>query len=188
MDGVDRSAVVTDDQLSVTPHQHERLKDALHGHDRFDDLARAATTYLVVGSGAADGPGRRRRQVCRQLDERPMAAAVRLETFGLTDDDIDLWAPAFDILSAMASHVVGVLEDFDGGHVWELGYLYHHQRHVRDVLWLLKRIYETDAEMREQYDNGMAASHLAALEAAAGDNVLTWSDEDDLPDAVREIP
>jgi hypothetical protein len=34
----------------------------------------------------------------------------------------------------------------------------------------------------------MAASHLATLEKAAADRVITWSDEDDLPDAVREIP
>ena len=99
-----------------------------------------------------------------------------------------MWAPAFDVLSEMASSVVGVLEDFDGGHVRELGCLYHQQAHVRHVLWLLKRIHEDEAEMRERYDNGMAASHLAALEAAAGDRVVEWTDPGDLPDAVASIP
>jgi hypothetical protein len=122
------------------------------------------------------------------LDERPRAAAFRLEDFGFTGDDIEVWAPAFDVLAEMASSVVGILEDFDGGHVWELGYLYHRQTHVRDVLWLLKRIYEDDAVMRERYDNGMAASHLAALEAAAGERVVEWADPEELPDAVESIP
>jgi hypothetical protein len=42
--------------------------------------------------------------------------------------------------------------------------------------------------MREHYDNGMAASHLAALEAAAGDRVITWTEQDDLVTAVESIP
>jgi len=118
-------------------------------------------------------------------EDRPGEA---LEDFGFTGEELDLWAPAFEILSTMASHVVGVLEDFDGGHVWELGYLYHHQTHLRDVLWLLKRIYDNEEETGERYDSGMAASHLAALEEAAGDRVITWSDVDELSDAVERIP
>lgn len=188
IDGIDPDEVVGEDQLRPTPQQHEQLKDELHGDDRFDDIRRAERRYLIVGRGGEEGPGKRRLQVCRQLDARREASAFRLEDFGFAGDELDLWAPAFDVLSAMASHVVGVLEDFDGGHVWELGYLYHHQRHVRDVLWLLKRIYESEDRMREKYDNGMAASHLAALEEAAGDRVTSWRDEDDLVDAVREIP
>jgi len=124
--------------------------------------------------------------VCEQLDCRRGAAGFRLEDFGFTGDEIDLWAPAFDLLAAMASHIVGILEDFDGGHVWELGNLYHQQRHVRDRLWLLKRLYESEAEMRRQYDNGMAASHLAALEEVAGDRVIDWSDEAELRNAVEK--
>lgn len=185
---IDPGEVIEADQLQLTPQQHEQLKDQLHGNEQFDEIKRADRRYLVVGRGGEEGPGERRLQVCRQLDARREAAAFRLEDFGFTGDDIDLWAPAFDILSAMVSHVVGVLEDFDGGHVWELGYLYHHQVHSRDILWVLKRVYESEDRMREQYDNGMAASHLAALEEAAGDRVITWSDEDELSAAVREIP
>ncbi|MFW5950163.1 MAG: aminopeptidase, partial [archaeon] len=186
--GIDPDEVVDEEQLRPTPRQHEQLKDALHGADRFDEIRRAERRYLVVGRGGDEGPGKRRLQVCRQLDARRGASAFRLEDFGLSGDDLDLWAPAFDVLSAMASRIVGVLEDFDGGHVWELGSLYHQQLHVRDVLWLLKRIYESEERMREHYDNGMAASHLAALETAAGDRVISWHDEDDLSDAVHEIP
>lgn len=188
IDGVDADALADAEQLRLTPGQHEDLKDRLHGSDRFDEIKRADRRYLVVGRGGDTGPGNRRQRVCAQLDERRGATAVRLEDFGFTGDELELWAPAFDLLSAMASHVVGVLEDFDGGHVWELGYLYHHQRHVRDILWLLKRVYDSEDEMRERYDNGMAASHLAALEEAAGDRVITWNGTEELPEAVEQIP
>ncbi|QKY20514.1 aminopeptidase [Halolamina sp. CBA1230] len=185
---IDSDAVVDEAQLQLTPHQHEQLKTQLHGSSQFDEIKRADTRYLVVGRGGEEGPGKRRLEVCEQLDDRRGAAGYRLEDFGFTTDEIDLWAPAFDLLAAMASHIVGVLEDFDGGHVWELGYLYHQQRHVRDRLWLLKRLYESETEMRRQYDNGMAASHLAALEEAAGDRVIGWGDEASLRDAVEGIP
>jgi hypothetical protein len=185
---IDPDGVVGEKQLRPTPQQHEQLKNGLHGAAQFDEIKRAERRYLVVGRGGAEGSGERRLEVCRQLDARRDASAFRLEDFGFTGADLELWAPAFDVLSAMASHIVGVLEDFDGGHVWELGYLYHHQRHVRDVLWLLKRLYKSEDEMREKYDSGMAASRLAALEKAAADRIITWTDEDDLPDAVREIP
>lgn len=185
--GVDADELAPGDELRLTPRQHERLKDELHGSDQFAEIRRTERRYLVIGRGGTDGPGARRRRVCAQLDDRRGASAFRLEDFGFTSDELDLWAPAFDVLSAIASHVVGVLEDFDGGHVWELGYLYHHQTHVRDILWLLKRVYE-DEEMRERYDNGMAASHLAALEKAVEDRVITWRDEGDLSEAVEQIP
>ncbi|AGB38416.1 hypothetical protein [Natronococcus occultus] len=187
IDGIDPNEIVDEERLQLTPHQHAQLKNKLHGSDQFDAIKRAERRYLIVGRGGEEGPGSRRLQVCRQLDARREASAFRLEDFGFTSDEIELWAPAFDVLSAMASHIVGVLEDFDGGHVWELGYLYHHQMHVRDILWLLKRSYESEKRTREKYDNGMAASHLAALEEAAEDRVLDWHDEDDLSDAVGEI-
>lgn len=180
--------VVDADQLRPTPQQHELLKDQLHGSEQFDEIKRAERRYLVVGRGGENGAGTRRLQVCRQLDARSEASAFMLEDFGFTADKLALWAPAFDVLSAMATHVVGILEDFDGGHVWELGFLYHQQLHIRDILWLLKRLYESDDRMHEKYDNGMAASHMAVLEEAAGDRLIEWRDEDDLSDAVSEIP
>ena len=81
-----------------------------------------------------------------------------------------------------------MIEDFDGGHVWELGYLYRQQMSVRDVLWLLKRAYDDPAEHRARNDNGMAASHLAAIEAAVSDRVVEWSTVTELDHAVEEIP
>ena len=176
-----------EEQLRPTPEQHERLKNGLHG-DPFEAVKRAERRYLVIGRGGDNGPGKRRRAVCRLLDDRAGATAFRLEDFGFTSDELELWAPAFEILSEMASYIVGVLEDFDGGHVWELGFLYHQQTHVRDVLWLLKRVYEDEEKTRDRYDNGMAASHLAALEDAAGDRVVTWEDPADLSEAVKSIP
>jgi len=175
-------------RLSPTPEQHEQLKNRLHAVDRFDEIRYADRRYLVIGRGGENGPGARRQLVCDLLDDRTGAAVFRLEDFGFTSDDVSLWAPAFDILSAMASHIIGILEDFDGGHVWELGFLYYQQTHLRDILWLLKRIYESADVMRDRYDNGMAASHLAALEDAAADRVITWETPDDLPQAVSAVP
>lgn len=188
IDDIDTDELNGEERLSPTPEQHERLKNGLHTADLFDDIRRADRRYLVIGRGDDDGPGERRQTVCNLLDDRMGAAAFRLEDFGFTSDELDLWAPAFDILSEMASHIVGILEDFDGGHVWELGFLYYQQTRIRDILWLLKRIYESADEMRDQYDNGMAASHLAALEEAADDRVITWEDSADLPEAVAAIP
>lgn len=185
--GVDAEELDDENRLRPTPDQHERLKDGLHGGE-FEAIKRAERRYLVIGRGGDDGPGERRREVCRLLDDREGATAFRLKDFGFTGDELDLWAPAFDILSEMASSVVGVLEDFDGGHVWELGFLYHQQTRIRDALWLLKRIYEDEEKTRDRYDNGMAASQLAALEEAAGDRVLAWEDAADLRNAVESIP
>ncbi|TKX48491.1 aminopeptidase [Halorubrum sp. SD690R] len=175
-----------DATLSLTPEQHQRLKDGLHGA-RFDDIRRASRRYLVVGSGSGES-GRRRQRVCAQLDDRRDAVAFRLEEFGFDADDLDQWAPAFEVLSAQATWIVGVIEDFNGGHVWELGYLYRQQTGVRDVLWLLKRVYDDPETQRAQYENGMAASHLAALEAVVGDRVVEWATLDELESAVEQIP
>ena len=175
-----------DATLSLTPEQHQRLKDGLHGA-RFNDIRRASRRYLVVGSGSGES-GARRQRVCARLDDRRDAVAFRLEEFGFDADDLDIWAPAFEVLSAQATWVVGVIEDFDGGHVWELGYLYRQQTSVRDVLWLLKRVYDDPETQRAQYENGMAASHLAALEAAVGDRVVEWSTLDELESAIEQIP
>ena len=172
--------------LSLTPEQHQRLKDGLHG-PRFDDVRRADRRYLVIGSGSGER-GERRRRVCARLDDRRDAVAFRLEEFGFDADDLDLWAPAFEVLSSQATWVIGVIEDFDGGHVWELGYLYRQQTSVRDILWLLKRAYDDPAEQRARYDNGMAASHLAALKATVSDRVLEWSTIEELDRTVEEIP
>ncbi|WP_436910702.1 aminopeptidase [Halosimplex marinum] len=189
VDGVDGAGLVdaSPNSLTLTPEQHERLKTRLHG-DRLNEIQYSDRRYLVVGRGGDGGPGRRRRRVRDLLDDRRGATAFMLEDFGLSGDEIDLWAPAFEILCEQATHVVGVLGDFDGGHVWELGYLYHEQSRVRDALWLLKRAYESDERRRERYDNGMAAAHLAALERAAGDRVVHWRDGSDLRRAVGEIP
>ncbi|MUW13820.1 aminopeptidase [Halorubrum sp. CBA1125] len=186
LEGVVGDRLRNADELSLTPEQHQRLKDWLHG-ELFTTLRRAERRYLVVGSGSGER-GERRTRVRDRLDRRRNATAFRLEDFGFTSEELDLWAPAFDILSARATHVVGVIEDFDGGHVWELGLLYKQQVAVRDVLWILKRIYRTEAEMRGRYDNGMAASHMAALEESVGEKVLEWETVTELDEAVQEIP
>lgn len=195
IDGIEETDRLTDtdsETLSLTPQQHERLKEHLHGDDpkgkRLDELTYTDRRYLVVGRGGDDGPGSRRTMVRDVLDDRRDAVAFRLEDFGLTPDEIDLWAPAFDILCQQATHVIGILEDYDGGHVWELGFLYHQQSRIHDVLWLLKRIYKSNEKQREKYDNGMAASHLAALEKTTTNRVLQWKTVEELRRAITEIP
>jgi len=184
--GLDSDELSESAALSLTPEQHQRLKNGLHG-THFDDVRRADRRYLVVGSGSGT-QGKRRRRVCARLDDRRNAVAFRLEEFGFEADDLDLWAPAFEVLSAQATWVVGVLEDFDGGHVWELGYLYRRQTTVRDALWLLKRIYDDPDEQRAHYDNGMAASHLAALEETVAERVLAWATVEELDRVIERIP
>ena len=178
--------LVHGDQLRPTPEQHQRLKSAIHG-ERFVTIKRSRRRYLVIGRGGGEA-GDRRERVRSRLDERDDATAFRLEDFNLTNEELELWVPAFEILSAIASHIVGIVEDFDGGHVWELGYLYNHQTRVADILWLLKRIYDSENMMRERYDNGMAASHMAMLEKAAADRVIPWGNDDELDAAVARIP
>jgi len=179
--GVEEEEIINaePDTLSLTPEQHERLKSLIHGSDLFNDITNAENRYLIFGRNEGE-LGDRRKKVQQLLDSRRSATAFRLEDFGLTEDDIDLWAPAFDVLSETATHIVGVLEDYDGGHVWEMGLLYYRQSNVRDTLWVLKRTYADDDLQRERYDNGMAASHIAALEEAIEDRVVTWRTEDDL--------
>lgn len=168
--------------LSFTPKQHQRLKNLLHGR-QLKNIAYSDRRYLVAGAG--DGEAARRRMlVVEQLDGRPDSTAFRLEDFELGPDDLPLWAAAFEILCEQATHVVGVVEDFDGGYVWELGLAFY--RDVRRKLWILKRAYDDQRTERQRYDNGMAASQMAALTEAG--RTIEWSDTDELREAVEEIP
>ncbi|MFO7926981.1 MAG: hypothetical protein ACQET5_08705 [Halobacteriota archaeon] len=88
----------------------------------------------------------------------------------------------------MPSHIVGVLEEYDGGHVWELGFLCRQETTVRDRLWILERVHDDATLHRERYDNGMAASHLTMLENAVSERVLTWRDAGELFEAVESLP
>lgn len=184
--GIDRKEVRFPERLSLTPEQHQRLKNIVNA-DPLDAMKRASRRYLIVGSGSGEA-GLRREMVTDWFDSRPNAVGIRLEDVDLATEDIDLWAPVFDILATQATWIVGVLENFDGGHVWELGYLYRVQTELRDVLWILKRVYEDRERMREEYDNGMAASHLKVLEEAVETRVLTWEDEGDLRRVVEDVP
>ena len=76
------------------------------------------------------------------------------------------------------------IEDYEGGYIWELGYLFH--REIRETVRVLKRDYGDPEANRERFDNGMAASHVQLLENA--DRTFRWGDEDELETAVGEIP
>lgn len=171
--------------ISLTPEEHQRIKALVNG-EKLDDLRQYDRRYLVAGAGGDEGAAERRETVYRLLDGRtdPPAVAMTLEEFGLTREELRLWVRAFDVLCGRASHVVGVIEDFDGGYVWELGLLFAPT--YREKVWVLKRRYADDAVERETYENGMAASHVELL--LTGDRCFEWVDPADLPDAVAKVP
>ncbi|WP_290816976.1 hypothetical protein [Halovivax sp.] len=179
-------AVIADvEAISLTPAEHQRIKDLVHG----EQLARIEghdRRYLVAGAGGETGAAKRRKLVSDSLDERddPPAVAFRLEDFGLTPEEFDLWHRVFDICCGRATHIVAVLEDFDGGYVWELGLIFAPS--YREKAWVLKRRYPDPETERARYDNGMAASHVSSL--LTGDRCHEWLDTDELRSAVDEIP
>lgn len=173
------------DGIVLTPGEHQRIKDLVNG-EHLDRVKGRERRYLVAGSGEGTDAGVRRTIVYDLLDARtnPSAVATRLEDFGLGDDELRLWARVFDILCAEATHVVTVLEDFDGGYVWELGLLFAPT--YREKVWILKRRYADPETERERYDNGMGASHVELL--LSGPRAHEWTDEGELRTAVEEIP
>lgn len=175
------------DEIRLRPEQYERIKRALHHTEQFTALRRADTVYLTFGSDRGER-GRRRTEVTQKLDGRRNAVGVRLEAFGLDQTDLDLWVPAFGVLTGMASWVVGVLEDFEGSVVWELGYLHGQPAAKRETVWILKRDHGSEERNRERYDNGMAASHLALFEENHGERFRTWKGREELLDAVDRVP
>lgn len=171
-------------ETSLTPAEYQRLKDLVNG-DRLDHIKGHSRRYLVAGAGGDDGAADRREMVCDRLDARrdPPAVAIRLEDFDLTREEMALWARLFDVLCGMSTHIVAVLEDFDGGYVWELGLLYAPS--YRAKAWVLQRVYDDETTQRDHYDNGMAAAHLEHL---SRERVLTWATGADLRTAVGELP
>lgn len=171
--------------ISLTPSEHQQVKDLVHG----EQMARIKShdrRYLVVGAGGKTGAATRRETVSDLLDARtdPPAVAMQLEDFGLSLEEIRLWTRVFDILCGRATHIVGVIEDFDGGYVWELGLLFAPS--YRENVWVLKRRYPDEETERKRFENGMAASHIKLL--LTGDHTHEWIDVDELRDVVDEIP
>ncbi|ELZ15805.1 hypothetical protein C478_04854 [Natrinema thermotolerans DSM 11552] len=173
------------EDVSLTPSDHQRIKDLVNGPE-MDRIRGYDRRYLVAGAGGETGAATRRGIVYDRLDARtdPPAVAMQLEDFGLTPEDIELWTRVFDILCGRATHIVAVIEDFDGGYVWELGLLFAPT--YRDKTWVLKRRYPDPETERERYDNGMAASYVELL--LTGDRAYEWLDADELRDVVDEVP
>ncbi len=193
-DGSDTSDAVIPDQdellteiedISLSPSEHQRIKDLLNG-EQLDRITGFDRRYLVAGAGGETGATTRRKIVYDILDSRtnPPAVAMQLEEFGLTPDEIRLWTRVFDLCCGRATHIVAVIEDFDGGYVWELGLLFAPS--YRDKTWVLKRRYPDAETERERYANGMAASHIELL--LTGDRSHEWGDTEELRDVVDEIP
>lgn len=172
------------EDLSLTPAEHQRIKDLVN--EDLDELKGFERRYLSVGAGGDGEAADRRQLVYDLLDARtnPPAVAFRLEDYGLTPDELELWVRVFDILCGRATHIVAVIEDFDGGYVWELGLLFAPS--YRDEAWILKRRYGDETEERERYENGMAISHVELL--LTGDRCHEWRDTDELRSAVRKVP
>ena len=172
-------------EIQLSPTEHQRVKDLVNG-DQLDRIKGHERRYLVAGAGGDTGAASRRQLAYDRLDSRtnPPAVATQLEDFGLTPEEIRLWTRVFDILCGMATHIVAVIEDFDGGYVWELGLLFAPS--YREKVWVLKCRYPDDDTEREKYDNGMSASHVKLL--FTGSQALEWTDTDELRAAVDEIP
>lgn len=172
-------------EIQLSPTEHQRVKDLVNG-DQLDRIKGHERRYLVAGAGGDTGAASRRQLVYDRLDSRtnPPAVATQLEDFGLTPEEIRLWTRVFDILCGMATHIVAVIEDFDGGYVWELGLLFAPS--YREKAWVLKRRYPDDDTEREKYDNGMSASHVKLL--LTGSQAFEWTDTEELRAALDEIP
>lgn len=172
-------------EIQLTPTEHQRIKDLVNG-EQLDRIKGHERRYVVAGAGGETGAASRRQLVYDRLDNRtnPPAVATQLEDFGLTPEDIRLWTRVFDILCGMATHIVAVIEDFDGGYVWELGLLFAPS--YRENAWVLKRRYLDDDTEHDKYDNGMSASHVKLL--LTGSQAIEWTDTDELRAAVDEIP
>jgi hypothetical protein len=171
--------------IRLTPTEHQRVKDLVNG-EQLSRITGFDRRYLVVGAGGETGAATRREIVYDLLDARtdPPAVAMRLEDFGLTPEELRLWSRVFDILCGRATHIVGVIEDFEGGYVWELGLLFAPS--YREKVWVLKRRYPDDDVERERYDNGMAISHVKLL--LTGERCLEWVDITELRATVSEVP
>jgi hypothetical protein len=171
--------------IRLTPTEHQRVKDLVNG-EQLSRITGFDRRYLVVGAGGETGAATRREIVYDLLDARtdPPAVAMRLEDFGLTPEELRLWSRVFDILCGRATHIVGVIEDFEGEYVWELGLLFAPS--YREKVWVLKRRYPDDDVERERYDNGMAISHVKLL--LTGERCLEWVDITELRATVSEVP
>lgn len=169
---------------SLTPDEHQQVKDVVNGAE-MKRILRHDRRYLVAGAGGT-GAANRRQIVYDRLTRRtsPDAVAMQLEDFGLTRADIRLWTRVFDIFCGRATHIVAVIEDFDGGYVWEMGLLY--SREYRPKAWILKRRYTDEQTERQKFDNGMAASHVEQL--LTGPRCEEWVDESALKAAVEHVP
>lgn len=169
--------------IRLSPAEHQRIKDVVNGEE-MQRVKGHDRRYLVAGAGGQTGAATRRELVYELLDARPEAVSMQLEEFGLTPEEIELWIRVFDILCGRATHIVGVIEDFDGGYVWELGLLFAPS--YRQKTWILKRRYTDEQIERDRFDNGMAASHVKLL--LTGDRCCEWGTEDELRDCVGDIP
>lgn len=171
--------------IELTPEEHQKIKDLVNG-DRLTQVKNHERRYLICGAGGETGAAERRMMVYDRLDSRssPSAMATRLEDFDLGTEEIRLWARVFDILCGEATHIVAVIEDFDGGYVWEMGLLFASE--YREKGWILKRRYDTEEKERERYENGMAASHVELL--LTGDWCHEWTDRDELERAIEKVP
>ena len=172
------------EEITLTPAEHQRIKNLVN--EDLNELKGYERRYLNVGAGGDADAAQRRELVYELLDGRtnPPATAFTLEDFGFTTDERRLWCRAFDILCGRATHIVAVIEDFDGGYVWELGLLFAPS--YREKAWVLKRRYEDGETERDRYENGMAISHVELL--LTGPRCHEWTDTPELRAAVQEIP
>ncbi len=168
------------DYPSTKPKRHEKVKSMIHGSDFFSEMMDVERKCLVVG-----GKDLEKWDVVRSsLSNPPKAAVIGLKDIETNEDKTHPRPLAFEILSEMATLIIGIFEDYDGGRVWELSTLYRRQSSVRGNLWMFKKAYDDEDVQHKKYDNGEAASRLTALEGAVGGRVKEWRKPDEVGDKI----
>jgi hypothetical protein len=132
----------------ISPPDYDDWED--FKHDLTSDLRPIATTepsIFVLGAYGEDGTYDRLRTARRKLRQ-----ATGGEVYLLEDviDVWDYWTTKFKVVASFSTHIVGIYEHSDGGHVWEAGYL--DSPPIRDRTYVLKREYAVDDPADEPFD------------------------------------
>jgi len=136
-------------------------------------IATADTSIFILGAyGEDDGTLDRLEAAKSHLDEH-----INGEVYFLTDviDAWECWSTKFKIVASYSTHIVGVYEHSDGGHVWEAGYLDHQP--YRDRTYILKRDYPRPPK-DEPFD-AMFGHFMKSVKDTSNERYYEWCLDDE---------
>jgi hypothetical protein len=131
-------------------------------------IATADTSIFIVGAyGEDDGTLDRLEAAKSHLDDN-----INGEVYFLTDviEAWKYWSTKFKIVASYSTHIVGVYEHSDGGHVWEAGYLDHQP--YRDRTYILKRDY--DRPPKDEPFDPMFGHFMQSVEDTSEERYYEW--------------